>query len=52
MKMTQFISSNPKTKRYNRISVYYEPEEGKEGDLSEIGVDSDSKIGLRWVTLS
>jgi hypothetical protein len=34
----------PKTKEYERISVYYEPEEGKEGDLSEIAVDSGPKL--------
>jgi hypothetical protein len=34
----------PKTKEYERISVYYEPEEGKEGDLSEIAVDSEAKL--------
>jgi hypothetical protein len=34
----------PKTKDYKRISVYYEPEEGKEGDLSEIAVDSGAKL--------
>lgn len=30
---------NPKTKVYKRISLYSEPEEGKEGDLSGIAVD-------------
>jgi hypothetical protein len=35
---------DPKTKEYNRISVYYESEEGKEGDLSEIAVDSAAKL--------
>lgn len=34
----------PKTKEYERISVYYEPEEGKEGDLSEIAVDSGANL--------
>ena len=35
---------DPKTKEYERISVYNEPEEGKEGDLSEIAVDSTAKL--------
>jgi hypothetical protein len=34
----------PKTKEYKRISVYSEPEEGKEGDLSQIAADATTKL--------
>lgn len=35
---------DPKTKQSDRISVYGEPEEGKEGDLSKIAVDPSLKL--------
>jgi DNA-binding beta-propeller fold protein YncE len=35
---------DPKTKQADRISVYGEPEEGKEGDLSKIAVDPSLKL--------
>ena len=35
---------NPKTKDYKRLSLYSEPEEGKEGDLSGVATSLTSKV--------